>query len=507
MPSGASACQDAVILCTFCHTTLVQLGFHALLSVNMLPTRLCRSAAIRPRHASSAAVFVNQLPSASQFSAASARFIFSSSVHRLTSHLRFRTPQCRNNPQLSSAFAVLSARSFSSTPSTAANPATAPVASSLPPPPPPPAPLTQTPLEPISPSADLVIPPSGTAELLIDNPVTHAPLHSYSLSEAWTTASQVAFAPTNDHWLPVQSAQCFLDFVHLYTGMPWWLSIVAATLAVRSLLLPLAIFQYRNGARMTMMRPEMEAINTRFKAKMADLQGVTMQDRQQHRLNMQQLMAKYQCNPLFTLVQPIASAPIFLSFFFAVQSMHTLHTSFAAGGFGHVFDLSAADPYLVLPVLNAVTMLIPIEFLPDPNAMTDEQRQRMKLVFRAIAVLFIFLGRSFPAGLFVYWIASNVFTIFQQLLLRSPAVKRALEIPDTSGVDNPIAWPEWMGGGPKKGGGSGGAAGGGGSAVTASSVKEAVVLRNEKVGSVSSAPIKHAGEVYTSKGGAKRKAK
>ena len=350
------------------------------------------------------------------------------------------------------------------------------------------------------------VPPPGTSEVLIDNLVTHTPLHSYSFGEAWTTASQIAFAPTNDHWLPVQSAQCLLDFVHLYTGMPWWLSIVAATLAVRSLLLPLAIFQYRNGARMTLMRPEMQALNDRFKAKGASIEGVSMLDRTQHREALKAMMAKYQCNPLFTLVSPIASAPIFLSFFFAVQSMHDLHSSFTAGGLGHVVDLSAADPYMVLPLLNAATMLIPMEFLPDPNAMTTEQRQRMKNVFRAIAVLFVFLGRSFPAGLFVYWIASNCFTIFQQLLLRSPAARRALDIPDTSAVDQQgMTLPAWFTQA-KASAGQGGAASGAQEA--ASSVKEAMVLRNEqKVGSVSSAPVQHAGQVYSSRAAAKKKAK
>ena len=351
---------------------------------------------------------------------------------------------------------------------------------------------------------DLSIPPS-TTELFMDNPVTHTPLHSYSFSEAWTSASQVAFAPGNDHWFPIQSAQFLLDFIHLYTGLPWWMSIVVATLAVRTLLLPLAIIQYRNGARMTLMRPEMMALNDRLKAKMASIEGVTMQDRQQHRTDMQNLMAKYQCNPLYTLASPLASTPIFLSFFFAVRSMHDLHTSFTAGGVGQVFDLSAPDPYMILPLLNAATMLIPVEFLPDPNAMSIEQRQRMKNIFRGLALLFIVLGRSFPAGLFVYWISSNVFTIMQQLLLRSPAVRRALEIPDTSAVDNQgLTLPAWLGPS-KKAGESGGAAASGDAAST---VKDAIVMRNErKVGSVSSAPVQQVGEVYSSKAAAKKTAK
>ena len=349
------------------------------------------------------------------------------------------------------------------------------------------------------------MPPSSSAgsELLLDNPLTHAPLHSYTFTDAWSTASQIAFSPGNDHWFPVQSVHFLLDFVHLYAGLPWWLTIVATTLAVRTLLLPLALFQYKNGARMTLMRPEMMEINARFKAKAQSVEGVSMLDRQQHRTSLQNLMAKYQCNPLYSLASPIALAPVFLSFFAALQSMHDLHSSFTMGGVGHVLDLSAPDPYMVLPLLNAVTMLIPMEFLPDPNAMTVEQRQRMKNIFRIIAVVFIFLGRSFPAGLFVYWITSNVFTVFQQLLLRSPAVRRALDIPDTSAVDSQgLTLPDWFGK-PKEGGGSGGGVEGG---EAASSVKDAIVMRNEKkVGRVSSEPVRQSGEVFSSKAAAKKK--
>ena len=307
----------------------------------------------------------------------------------------------------------------------------------------------------------------------------------------------------------MQAVHFLLDFIHLSTGLPWWASIVAATWAVRGVLLPLAIHQYRNGARMTLMRPEMMAITERFKAKMGSAEGVTMQDRQQHRTDIQAMMAKYQCNPLYSLASPIVLAPVFLSFFAGLQSMHDLHSTFTAGGVGHVIDLSAADPYMILPVLNALTMLIPMEFIPDPNGMPAEQRQRMKNVFRIIAVVFIFLGRSFPAGLFVYWIASNCFTIFQQLLLRSVAVRRMLGIPDTSAVDKQgLTLPGWMGGGggAKAGGeGSGGAAA---ASAAASSVKEAIVLRNEKkVGIVSTAPAQQAGEVFASKAAAKKNAK
>ena len=306
-------------------------------------------------------------------------------------------------------------------------------------------------------------------------------VHAYSLSEAWNTASNVAFASTNDHWLPVKAVQSLLDFVHLSTGLPWWLSIVVATLAVRGALLPLAIYQYRNGARMTIMRPEMTKIGDDFRRRMQTEGGVTIADRLQHKERMKALMLKYQCNPLYSLAMPLVLAPVFLSFFSAIRSMHDLHPSFTAGGFGHVMDLSASDPYFILPVVNAVTMLIPMELLPDPNAMTEKDRARMKTVFRWVAALFVVLGQSMPSGLFVYWIASNIFTVFQQALLRAPSVRRVLSIPDVQVVASAAAGGQspldWLMGKTKE------------EEAVPGTVKEAVILRNEKANKGAAQPV------------------
>ena len=301
-------------------------------------------------------------------------------------------------------------------------------------------------------------------------------------------ARTVAFASSNDHWLPVKAIQWLLDVVHLSTGLPWWASIVAATLCVRALLFPLAVIQYRNGARLTLMRPEMMELTNSFRSRMQTEGGVSMTERLQHKERMKQLMLRHRCNPLYSLVMPLVLAPVFLSFFSGIRSMQDLHPSFTSGGLYHFADLSAADPYYVLPIINSITMLIPMEFLPDPNAMQEKDRQRMKLVFRGVAVLFIFLGQSMPAGLFVYWISSNIFTILQQMVLRTSWVRRLLGIPDVSvmaatQMPSPL---DWVFGKQKEEGGGGV----GGAAPVAANVKEAVVLRNEKAAvKTSQAPV------------------
>ena len=237
---------------------------------------------------------------------------------------------------------------------------------------------------------------------------------------------------------------------------------------------------------MTMMRPEMTSMTDDFRRKMQTEGGVSLPDRLQHKERMKALMAKYRCNPLYSLAMPLVLAPIFLSFFSAIRSMQDLHPSFTQGGFGHFTDLSAADPYYVLPILNAVTMLIPMELLPDPNAMPEKDRQRMKIVFRGVAAIFVVVGQSMPAGLFVYWIASNIFTVFQQGLLRMSSVRRMLSIPDvsTAAVSSMPSPMDWIFG-TKKEEGSAVA----GATAVAGSVKEAVVLRNEQQAAGKKQPV------------------
>ena len=319
--------------------------------------------------------------------------------------------------------------------------------------------------------------------------VTTLSQQSLSLSEAFEVAAVTAFSPINQSWLPVKAVQCYIDLIHLATGLPWWLSIVAATIAVRLALLPLFVQSQRNSARMQLARPELTELGDDLKRRMDSpaAAGSSQAARQaqldakmQQRQRVLAVFRKYQCSPAKFVVLPLVSLPVFISFFAALRCMHDLYPSYTAGGFGFMLDLSAADPTLLLPVLNTGLMLLQVELTTNDlySTLPPGDRKKLRLFFRVAAIAILYVGRSFSAGLFVYWITTSLFTLLQQLVFRSAAGKRLLGIPDVSHLvvvrqRSPLlAWfdrfeqqqtPETQPPPP-------------------ASVKEAVVQRNEKLG-------------------------
>jgi YidC/Oxa1 family membrane protein insertase len=72
-------------------------------------------------------------------------------------------------------------------------------------------------------------------------------------------------------------------------------------------------------------------------------------------------------------------------------------------------DLSAMDPYFILPVLMGVTMYIQQQL--NPSAMMDEMQQK---VFKLLPFIFTFFFLWFPAGLVLYWLVNNILSVGQQ---------------------------------------------------------------------------------------------
>jgi hypothetical protein len=131
-------------------------------------------------------------------------------------------------------------------------------------------------------------------------------------------------------------------------------------------------------------------------------------------------------------------APVFISFFIAIQRMSAGVPSFATGGASWFTDLSVADATYALPLLSSLTFLASVETNP-PNG--TEPQVGMKWGMRALAAVMIPLTASFPQGVFVYWVTTNVFSLFQATALRAPALKKLAGIPDVPVVHAAAAAP------------------------------------------------------------------
>lgn len=195
-----------------------------------------------------------------------------------------------------------------------------------------------------------------------------------------------------------------LLYFHQQLGLEWWLSIVLLTAIVRTLLFPLTVRQVRSMRAMQELKPELDKIRNKYK-----------DNRQKQQEEQMKLFQERKVNPLGGCLPILLQMPIIIGIFYVVRyfggdparDVAPEYPSFREGGLFWFENLSMYDPYLILPILSAVTMLASMEI--TNKSMEPQQRWLMRLMPIGITV---FLWR-FPAGLFVYWITSNLVTLVQ----------------------------------------------------------------------------------------------
>jgi YidC/Oxa1 family membrane protein insertase len=182
-------------------------------------------------------------------------------------------------------------------------------------------------------------------------------------------------------------------------GAPWWLSIIMLTVVVRSVLLPLTLKQVKSMRAMQDLKPEMDGIREKHK-----------DDPHRQQEEMVKLYGERKVNPLGGCLPLLVQMPIFLTLYYTIKQFESLE-SFRTGGLLWFSDLTIADPYFALPILYVITMLISQEVTIRH---TDPQQKQL---MRIMPIAFGFFLMRFPAGLFVYWVASNAISILQNLLV------------------------------------------------------------------------------------------
>lgn len=230
-----------------------------------------------------------------------------------------------------------------------------------------------------------------------------------------------------------------LEFFHSF-GAPWWLSIAILTVIVRSLLFPLTVRQVKSMRAMQDLKPEMDKIRAKYK-----------DNRQKQQEEIMKLYQDRQVNPFGSCFPLLVQMPIFITMFYVIRNFGSTHPSFTSGGLLWFQDLSVHDPYYVLPVVSAVTMLAASEI--TAKSVDPQQRWMMRI----LPVVFTVFLLNFPAGLFMYWIPSNLVTLVQNYVIyhhgpgkkgsdkaktqrKSPDNRKPAEKPSASaqnGNDNP----------------------------------------------------------------------
>ena len=192
-------------------------------------------------------------------------------------------------------------------------------------------------------------------------------------------------------------------------GAPWWLSIMMLTVVVRTFLFPLTIRQVKSMRKVQDLKPAMDELREEHK-----------DDPQILQQEMMKLYRERGANPLGGCLPILVQLPIFLALFYTIGEFERLE-SFRTGGLLWFQDLTVYDPLYILPVLYIATMMVAQEIAMKNTA--PEQKRIMRFLPLVFGIVLI----RFPAGLFVYWVTSNVISIVQNLLIYRNAPKPGAE--------------------------------------------------------------------------------
>jgi len=175
----------------------------------------------------------------------------------------------------------------------------------------------------------------------------------------------------------------------------WGLAIIGTTLIIKLLLFKLSATSYRSMGNMRKLQPKIEELKSKYS-----------EDKQRFGQAMIELYRREKVSPFGGCLPLLLQMPIFIALYFVlISSVELRQAPFALW----IMDLSARDPYYILPLLNGATMFIQQKLNPAP----PDPVQAKVMTF--MPVMFTFLFLNLPAGLMLYWVVNNLLSMMQQL--------------------------------------------------------------------------------------------
>jgi YidC/Oxa1 family membrane protein insertase len=191
--------------------------------------------------------------------------------------------------------------------------------------------------------------------------------------------------------------QSILEFFYHISGTigleNYGLAIILMTIVIKLLLYPLTVKQVKSMKAMQDMQPEMKKLQEKHKKNPDVLQK-----------EMAKLYKESGVNPLAGCLPLIAQMPILMGMFYALRDFNYVGDP----QFLWMSSLSNADPFYILPVLSALTTFI------QQKQTSAEMNQQTKMMMIFMPLFIGWISCTFPSGLVIYWVISNLMQILQQ---------------------------------------------------------------------------------------------
>ncbi len=177
----------------------------------------------------------------------------------------------------------------------------------------------------------------------------------------------------------------------------WGWAIIILTVLIKLAFYKLSETSYRSMANMRKMAPKLQALKERYG-----------DDRQKLNQAMMEMYKKEKINPLGGCLPIVVQIPVFIALYWMLLESVELRQ---APWLGWIQDLSAQDPYYILPIIMGATMFVQQKLNPAPPDPIQAK------VMMALPIVFTFMFLWFPAGLVLYWVVNNTLSIAQQWVI------------------------------------------------------------------------------------------
>jgi YidC/Oxa1 family membrane protein insertase len=218
-----------------------------------------------------------------------------------------------------------------------------------------------------------------------------------------------------------------LNWLHTSVGLPWAWSVIALTILVRILIVPLAVRQIHSMQNMQRHAPQMKEIQRKYK-----------QDKRKQQEELMKFYRENNINPASSCLPLLAQMPVFFALYFVLRNF-SKHPPEGSLSWLHIVP-SIADKttahwsgYLLL-VIYAGSQIASTFYMSN----TMDKTQRTILLI--MPIFFLFIIARFPTGLVLYWVTTNLWTVGQGLITRRlvprtppPAPKRSSRTPPKGG--------------------------------------------------------------------------
>lgn len=185
----------------------------------------------------------------------------------------------------------------------------------------------------------------------------------------------------------------------------WGWAIIGLTLIVRIVLYPLTYKGMVSMQKLKDLTPKMKEIQEKYKG-----------DAQKIQLHIMELYKKHKVNPMGGCLPLLLQIPVFFAIYRVLYNAVELKD---AAWLLWIQDLSAMDPYFILPILMGGSMYLQQKV--SPTTFNDPMQEK---VFKFLPLVFTIFLITFPAGLMLYWTVNNIFSIIQQILINKVMEKK-----------------------------------------------------------------------------------